>query len=77
MKRHYLGFEIDPKYAQLAQDRLTTKVWRQEATTTAGPIPPSDGLDEPLVVDEPISTEQPAPKPRPSTKPAAKKKNVK
>jgi DNA modification methylase len=34
MKRHYLGFEIDPKYAQIAQERLITKTWKKELTTT-------------------------------------------
>ena len=67
MKRHYLGFEIDPKFAQIAQERLTTKAWKQEATAPAPTTTPSDGLDEPIITDEPT------PKPRAPTKTAKKK----
>lgn len=67
MKRHYLGFESDPKYAQIAQERLTTNTWKKEEPPPAEPIPPSDGLDEPIITDEPT------PKPRAPTKPSRKR----
>lgn len=68
MKRHYLGFEIDPKYAQIAQERLTTNTWKKEEPAPAGPIPTADGLDEPIQLEEPPT------KPRPPTKATTKKK---
>jgi hypothetical protein len=80
MKRHYIGFEIDAKYAQIAQDRLITKTWKKEepAPAPALPVNPDDGLDE--LQEPPIDDPDYAPgEPRHQTekktrKPARKKK---
>jgi DNA modification methylase len=62
MKRHFIGFEIDPKYAQIAQDRLITKTWKKEEPAQPtpldegndeAPLPPIDDLDAPEEVEHP------------------------
>lgn len=80
MKRHYIGFEIDPKYFQIAQDRLITKVWKKEEPAPAPSLPvnPDDGLDE--ISEAPVDDPDYVPdEPRQETakktrKPARKKK---
>jgi len=79
MKRHYVGFEIDAKYAQIAQDRLITKVWKKEEPAASLPVHPDDGLTEhptddgldelpePPEDDPDTTPEQPATKPRHQT----------
>jgi DNA modification methylase len=74
MKRHYLGFEIDAKYAQIAQDRLITKVWKKEEPAQA---PLDEELDEtplPPIDDPDALPEEPRQPEKKTRKTTAKKK---
>jgi DNA modification methylase len=59
MKRHYIGFEIDPKYAQIAQERLITKVWKQEMAAAPTEHDEEPSTEEDHEIDELL--DQPTP----------------
>jgi site-specific DNA-methyltransferase (adenine-specific) len=64
MKRHYIGIEIDPKYAEIARDRLKAKAAPPEDQEPIEKSPTADETEEPAeptIETEGEAAEEPGP----------------